>query len=460
MAMVPPPDIATLSSSEKDALMTELLQRMQMLEQENAALKAENAALREKLNKPTKTPKNSSRPPSQGQKSNASGKFKPKRKAHPGAHRPLHPNPNRKVDCRSERCSHCQADLSGVHQAALHAYDHIEIPPIEPDVTRVTLHGGVCPCCAKAFRAEPPADLAPGSPFGPNLVAWVLYLRFTHAISFERLARLLLDLFGLEISEGALVNMLKSSRAAFAAQTALIRERLLSGTVLQSDETGMRVTKATWWMWVFHHGDSACFFIRPSRSKAVVREFLEDYQPDFWVSDRYSAQMGWAKKEHQVCLAHLLRDANYANDAGDASFAPALRDLLLEAIAVGRRRERLKVTTLKAYAAKLERKLDQLLSVVPDCDQGAKLQRAIKKYRQHLFVFITQRELPSTNNGSEQALRPGVTYRKVTNGFRSEWGADHYADVRSILETARRRGIGLLAAIRQTLAGAPLAAVR
>lgn len=74
-------------------------------------------------------------------------------------------------------------------------------------------------------------------------------------------------------------------------------------------------------------------------------------------------------------------------------------------------------------------------------------------------MFITQRELPSTNNGSEQALRPGVTYRKVTNGFRSEWGADHYADVRSILETARRRGIGLLAAIRQTLAGAPLAAV-
>ncbi|WP_207199352.1 hypothetical protein, partial [Rhodoplanes elegans] len=41
--------------------------------------------------------------------------------------------------------------------------------------------------------------------------------------------------------------------------------------------------------------------------------------------------------------------------------------------------------------------------------------------------------------------------RKVTNGFRSEWGAHLYADVRSVLETARRRAIGALDAIRATL---------
>jgi transposase len=32
--------------------------------------------------------------------------------------------------------------------------------------------------------------MPPGSPFGPNLRAFVIYLRFMHAISFERLARL------------------------------------------------------------------------------------------------------------------------------------------------------------------------------------------------------------------------------------------------------------------------------
>ena len=53
----------------------------------------------------------------------------------------------------------------------------------------MTLHRGLCPCCGEAFRADAPADMPPGSPFGPNLRAFVIYLRFMHAISFERLAR-------------------------------------------------------------------------------------------------------------------------------------------------------------------------------------------------------------------------------------------------------------------------------
>jgi hypothetical protein len=46
------------------------------------------------------------------------------------------------------------------------------------------------PLLREALRAEAPADMLPGSPFGPNLRAFVIYLRFMHAISFERLARL------------------------------------------------------------------------------------------------------------------------------------------------------------------------------------------------------------------------------------------------------------------------------
>ena len=66
---------------------------------------------------------------------------------------------------------------------------------------------------------------------------------------------------------------------------------------------------------------------------------------------------------------------------------------------------------------------------------------------------VTHRELTATNNGSERALRPAAIYRKITNGFRSEWAAKLYADVRSVIETGRRRAID---AIRITLQGAPL----
>ena len=447
--MTPPPDFSSLSSSEKDELIRALLARIDVLI-------AEIAALRERLRLPPKTPDNSSTPPSQGHKASGESKTKPKAKAHAGAHRPLHPNPTRRRDVLAERCEHCRADVSTVAQGVVHAYDRIEIPEIVPDVTRVTLHGGVCPCCTRRFRAAAPAGLAPGSPFGPNLRAFVLYLRFAQAIPFERLARLLSDLLGLEISEGALANMLEASGGAFARQTSLIRDRLLAGTILQSDETSARVGKQTWWTWVFHNDDSACFLVRPSRGRAVVGEFLGAARPDFWVSDRLAAQMGWARLGHQACLAHLLRDVQYAIDAGDVGFAPGVKQLLKRAIAIGHRRDRLAGSTLALYAARLEATLDRLLRIAPASRQGQKLLRMIKRYRQNLFVFVTNRALPPTNNGSERALRPCVVFRKMTNCFRSQWGARLYADARSVFETARRRGVPLLQAIRLTLDERPL----
>jgi transposase len=459
----PPPDFSALTSAQKDALIATLLSRLEAmdarlaaLEMENAALRRENAALRDKLNLPPKTPDNSSLPPSHGHKASSETSSKPKGRAHAGAHRPLHPSPTRKRDVMAARCGHCAADVSGVAQTALHSYDRIEIPEIVPDVTRVTLHGGRCPCCAKRFKACPPPGLEPGSPFGPNLRAFAIYLRASHAVSFERLARLMSDLLGLSISEGALVNILDDAQPAFAGQTSAIRARLLSGSILQSDETGMRVGKKTWWTWVFHHGRDCCFVAAPSRGKDVVEEFLGEYRPDYWVSDRLAAQMGWARKEHQVCLAHLIRDAQYAIDAGDDRFAQPLAKLLREACAVGRRREALADATLRGHEAKLDKKLNALLRVEPAGAEGKKLKTAILRFRQNLFVFVTNRNLPPTNNGSEQAIRPCVVFRKVTNCFRSKWGARLYADIRSVLETARRRAINPLHAIRLTLDQSPL----
>jgi transposase len=433
-----------------------LLARVEALVARVAVLETENAILREKLQAPPKTPDNSSTPPSLGRKANGDGKPSPKTRAHAGAHRPLHPNPTRCEAVRAERCPHCRADVTGVVQAAVQTYDRSEIPEIAPDVTRVVLHGGVCPCCAGRFKATAPAGLEPGSPFGPNLRAFVLYLRFGQAIPFERLARLLRDLYGLEISEGALAKLLQDSAPAFAAQTSRIKQRLLASTVLASDETSVRVGQKTFWTWVFHHADSACFVIRPSRGKAVVREFLGEVRPAVWISDRLGAQRGWASRDHQVCLAHLRRDIQYAIDAGDAAFAPGVKHLLQRAVRIGHRRPALADTTLFAYHARLQRALDDLLKIVPDGKAGLKLQRIIKRFRQNLFVFLTDRAVSPTNNGSEQALRPCVIFRKVTNGFRSLWGANLYADVRSVLETARRRGVGILRALRLTLDGQSL----
>jgi transposase len=73
--MTPLGDSASLSSAEKEALIAQLIDRVEALTRQVEALMArvrdlegENAVLREKLKLPPKTPDNSSLPPSRGHK--------------------------------------------------------------------------------------------------------------------------------------------------------------------------------------------------------------------------------------------------------------------------------------------------------------------------------------------------------------------------------------------------------
>ena len=184
---------------------------------------------------PPKTPDNSSVPPSKGQKCSGSTPPKPKAKPHGVAHRKLHPNPTRTREVLALTCQGCGTDVSDVEQSPCETYERIEILKIEPDVTRVSLHGGVCPCCSKRFKAEAPVGLEPGSPFEPNVRAFVIYLRAVQGIPLARLSQLLRDLFGLDISEAALVSILSASQKPFATQTNWIKTRLMAGTAPASD---------------------------------------------------------------------------------------------------------------------------------------------------------------------------------------------------------------------------------
>ena len=190
-------DREALESLDREGLIRLVLgqaEAMALLAKQVEALTARVAELEAKLGLAPKTPDNSSLPPSKGQKPSASVPGKPRRNPHPGAHRSLHPNPTSRVDCRADRCPHCGGDVSRTAQRACEAYDRVEIPDIKPDVTRVTLFGGDCPCCRKRFKACAPTGFEPGSPFGENLRAFVLYLRSVQCIPLARLCDLLHDL--------------------------------------------------------------------------------------------------------------------------------------------------------------------------------------------------------------------------------------------------------------------------
>ena len=92
----------------------------------------------------------------------------------PGVARPLAPDPDRTERCLAENCPHCQAALASATQ------------------------------CGRRYRAEPPATMLPGTPFGPRIRSLLAYLHHSHHVGFERLSRLLKEVFGLTISEGAI----------------------------------------------------------------------------------------------------------------------------------------------------------------------------------------------------------------------------------------------------------------
>ena len=148
-----------------------------------------------------------------------------------------------------------------------------------------------------------------------------------------------------------------------------------------------------------------------------------------------------------------MRDCQYAIEAGDAIFAPRMKMLLLRAVVLARRRKNLAESTRRTYLRRLDREMTAIMGLAPTNRHGKRLRKRYGKVRNELFTFLEHPDVPPDNNGSERELRPTATYRKVTGGFRSKWGADLFADVRSVIGTAQRRGIDAYQAILAVLRG-------
>ncbi|MBF9153173.1 IS66 family transposase [Novosphingobium jiangmenense] len=446
--MAPPP-LHVLSEAEKNEL---LLAQHEMIERMAARI----TELEGLVGKPRKTSSNSHIPPSKDDFGKKGGKGrKPKAGKRPpreGKHRPLAEAPDKTERVMASECGHCGTDVTGQVQQCRQRYDHVDLPPIRPVVTRVELWGGRCRCCGRRYKAQAPMGMAPGSPFGPGIRALMAYLHHSHHVGFERLSRIAGELFGLTISEGAIANMFRRLRTSMDAATTAIRARLLKARIIASDETTTRTNGVIQWQWVFLSSNAVLHKIASRRARSVAEDVLGQHRPDVWVSDRYSGQQELGR-EHQVCLAHVLRDVQYAIDSGDTAFAPHIRDHLRWVIKVGRRRDQLKDSTLAAYAAKADNILDRLVARPVAHPAGRVLLKQIKAWRGKFFVFLTNRDVPATNNISEREIRPSVVFRKVTNGFRSDWGAQIHAGYRSVTGTARLSGQSALSAIRDLVDG-------
>jgi transposase len=294
--------------------------------------------------------------------------------------------------------------------------------------------------------------------FGPHLEALWTYLHEQHHISYARLAAIARDLWRLRVSQGALANALRRVAARLQPQAGAIREQVRASPTIGSDETSARVQGRTHWQWVFQTPTASYHVIVPRRNGAVVEECLGDAVPETWVSDLWKPQLGAPAKRHQICLAHQLRELQYVVDKEQSVWARACQAVFRLAIHRAHQRDRGELwgAAYGAAVRKIEADCDALLARPVEGVEASRLWLRFREHRDSLFVFLYDAAVPPTNNASEQALRHAVVHRKVTGGFRSDWGAEAHAIVTTVLDTARKRGEDLLTTLHAAL-GAPAA---
>jgi transposase len=394
-----------------------------------------------KLQRPSKTSRTSSNPPSTDKKERREqakpGGAKP---GHEGHSRSLHENPDEVVDHRPETCPQCHSHLDGgLPGEVVGEYDEIEIPPIAPFVRRHRRLCVRCPHCSCPVNAPLP-EAASGSPFGPRLHGLVLYLKTFQAISFARLEGMLVDLFGVKLSQGALANMLKRSHVPFSARKKDIIEELRRADRVSSDETGIRIEGLNGYHWVFMSDRAIVHEAQLSRAAKVVRDVMGDRRPKLWLSDGYSAQQGHGQ-HHQTCLAHLARDIAYAVEASDNMVPLRLKLWLDKVFALARTLPSFAASTVKTKKREQENGLADILASKPTCEIAETVRAKLARASPRLLTFLDfPGEIEITNNACERALRPAVIQRKVTNGFRSMWAAEGDCAVRTVVDTEKLSG--------------------
>ena len=140
-----------------------------------------------------------------------------------------------------------------------------------------------------------PAAGAAATPFGPRLHATAVYLKTFQALSYERLQAALSELFGLTISQGGLMTMLRRAQAHFAAGREAALAALRRAEVVACDETGVRIEGSNSYHWVFRCDEAVVHPAAPTRGASVVREIMDGHSVDYDAKRNGFKRSGFAR---------------------------------------------------------------------------------------------------------------------------------------------------------------------
>jgi len=396
-----------------------------------------------------------------------------KQKGAPGARLAPVAVPDKVEDLLPSHCGKCMASLAGASPAEgrPEARQTADLPPpaglIWTEYRAFTL---VCSGCGAETKATFPQWAKAPASYGPRLHAMANYLGVWQHVPCLRMARLLHDVYGAEISTGTLAAMIaRGGERVGPAIEELVRQ-LQASPVTHLDETGCHVGGDLWWA----HGASTdrltLLDIHRRRGGEGIKTLgVAGELSGIAVHDHWSSYWGDALPKvsgHALCNAHHLRELTDIRDFFGQRWANRMINLLIEMLvirnqAMDRGQAALDPDLLVEFERRYGNIVNEGWKANPRREGRAQRSRAgnlvrrLDEHRTEVLRFLHDFRVPFTNNEIERDLRMVKLHEKVSGGWRSESGARAFLRVRSYLATARKQGQGMLEVLTQAFEGRP-----
>lgn len=444
--------------AELEAQVRQRDERIAALERQVAQLAAQVATLSKNSSNSSKPPssdivKPPKPPPSSGRKRRRIGG----QPGHPRHERSAFPP--EQIDAirtyRLDRCPDCGGRLKPL--ADPRVIQQVEIVRKPARIVEHRAHAYRCTHCGKAQDAAMPAQVIKCGLIGPDLTAWVAYLKGVCHASFSTVRKFLRDVVKVTVSRGQLAKLIGKVSAALADPHQALLDALPGQPRLNVDETGHKNNGQAWWTWCFRAELFTLFKIESSRGSQVLLRLLGEEFDGVLGCDYFSAYRKYMKDfgvAVQFCLAHVIREVRFLLTLPDRvtrDYARRLLDALRQLFRVIHRREKM---TPKRFHCALEEARQTVLKIGQCAPARREARNLAKRFRQHgaaYFQFITTPGVEPTNNLAEQAIRFVVIDRRITQGTRSETGRQWNERIWTTIATLTQQGRSVLEYLRDAI---------
>jgi len=306
----------------------------------------------------------------------------------------------------------------------------------------VGMHG-YCRRCHRSYAPKQIRQYQKNTLYGHGLGAWVVYQRVALRLPYESIVELLLEQFHEKISIAQPIRFLAQYAEYYAGTEKSIIESLLRGLYIHADETEVNIKSHSWYVWVFTNEKYVIFKLTETREATIAHELLYKY-PGVLVSDFYP---GYDSVEcrQQKCWVHLIRDLNddlQSNpmDREYEAFVSEVRNLIVPIM------ETIQKYGLKSrYLNNFEKQVDSfyqrfIVGKQYKSDVVLTYQKRFLRYKNSLFTFLTEDDIPWHNNTAERAIRHFAIQRDISKRPFNDSATRDYLTLLSIRHTCRFQG--------------------